>query len=375
MKQNESEFNTQIDEKEINKKNSIENSNVQTESDQIDPVSNNPPSQLSDNIINESINQNTTESNISENIENNNIIVNNLENNNDIINNNNINNIDNINNQINSNSINLPEIEQEQKIYDPKLTFSFKLFLTLNILAYIHSNFKSYKLKNFSLCLYPIFYKNQYYRLITSHFYNYSFFDYCLTMIAFFFATKYLEREIGSMYVILIIFHALIITSILYITFMWLSKFLIKYTEYNFTFQCGFSSIDFCLFLSYFLLEKNYRRNISLSFLDFRGVYSVYFVILVFQLITPSASLILNLCGTLSAFLVFNILKYISLPRNYWIGDFEKLLGLNKKKNCEFKEFLGYFSINENDAIINNIKELDYFLDNKNKVKNDNTEN
>ena len=189
MKQNESEFNTQIDEEEINKKNSIENSNVQTESDQIDPVSNNPPSQLSDNIINESINQNTTESNISENIENNNIIVNNLENNNDIINNNNINNIDNINNQINSNSINLPEIEQEQKIYDPKLTFSFKLFLILNILAYIHSNFKSYKLKNFSLCLYPIFYKNQYYRLITSHFYNYSFFDYCLTMIAFFFAT------------------------------------------------------------------------------------------------------------------------------------------------------------------------------------------
>ena len=40
----------------------------------------------------------------------------------------------------------------------------------------------------------------------------------------------------------------------------------------------------------------------------------------------------------------------------------EKILGLNKTKNCEIKYFFGYFSINENDNIINNVKEFDYFL-------------
>ena len=369
MNQNNLGFNGHINDKETNKKNSIENQNVQTESEHNEIIANKIPEHISENIIEDSINQNATESNISENIENNNIINSNINNNSE--NNNDINNMD---DQINNDSINMPDIEQETEIYEPKLTFSFKLFFILNTLAYIHSNFKSYQLKNYILCLYPIINKKQYFRLIICHFYHNCFFDFCINMVGFFFATKYLEREIGSLYTIIIIFHALIITSILFIIFMWLCKFLIRFTEYNFTSQCGFSSIDFCLFLSYFLLKKNYRRNITISFLDFRGIYSVYFVILIFQLITPSASFIFNLCGTSTAFLAFNILKFISFPRNYWVGDFEKLLRLNKQKNCEILDFLGYFSSDYNENIISNIKELDYFFGNVNQVKNNNNE-
>ena len=365
MKQNDSEYNKNIKE-EIAKNNntSKDNENNKTDSEQNESITKNNEDQITENTINNidnSINQNTTVTNISENIENNNIINNNhLENNNDLVNN-----MENNNNEINNESINIPEIEPELEIYEAKLTFAFKLFFILNTFAYIHSNYKTFKLKNYTLCLYPIFIKNQYYRLITSFFYNFGLFDFIISMIGFFFATKYLERDIGSIYTILILFHGLILTSILYIFAMWLFKTIFKFSEYNFDFifQCGFISIDFYLFLSYFLLKKNYRRNITFSFLDFRGTHSVFFVILIFQLITPSASLVLNLCATLSSFLVFRIFKYFSLPRNYWINDLEKFFGLNKK-HCEIKNILGYFSTTENENIINNIKELDYFFDN-----------
>ncbi len=364
MKQNNSEYNKNIKEEIENNDPSKENDNNKTESNQNDTISNNNDSQMADitynNLVNNK-NQNTTISNISENIENNNIINNNLNNNN--LENNIINNIENINNEDNNESINIPEIESELEIYEPKFTFSFKLFFILNTLAYIHSNYKSFKLKNYTLCLYPIIYKKQTYRLIAPYFYNFSFFDFIIGMIGFFFASKYLEREIGSIYTIIILFHGLFLTSILYLFSMWLFKTILRLSEYNFDFiyQCGFISIDFYLFFSYFLLKKNYRRNITYSFLDFRCIHSIFFVILIIQLITPSASLILNLCSTLSAFLVFKIFKYFSLPRNYWISDFEKLFGLNKK-HCEIKYLLGYFSSTENDNIINNIKELDYFF-------------
>ena len=372
MKQNESEYNNNIEEEENNNKNiSVENeNNNEIGSEKNEAIPNNYENSANQNE-NNNIYQNTTAVNLSQSIDNNNIINNNYNNSNSENNNN----IENFNNQINNDSINVPEIEQEiePEIYIPKynFTFSFKLFFILNTLAYIHSKFNSYQLKNYTLCLYPIINKQQYYRLISSHFYHFGFFDYLSTMLGLFLATKYLEKEIGSIYTILIIFHGLILTSVFYIIVMWLFRTLFRFSEYNFNFifQCGFASIDFCLFLSYFLLKKNFRSNLSFSFIELRGIHAVYFVILVFQLITPSASIILNLCGTLTAFLVFKVCKYFSLPRNYWISDVEKIFGLNKIRNCSIKIFLGFISINENETVINNVKELDYFFDNLNREK------
>lgn len=351
----EEEFNDNIDNSIHGEKNeNISNNNgASLAENSISNISNSDHNFMTEaNNINEILNNNVIESN---NIDNNNV------DNNNIINNDNIENIND-----NNDSINIPEIEE---IYDPQLTFSFKLLLILNTLGYIHSFFKSYELKNYSLCLWPIVNKAQYYRIITSHFYHFGFFDYLTTMIGLFFATKYLEPEIGSIYTILIVFHGIIITSLFYLVTMWLFKTILRFLEYNFIYQSGFSSIDFCLYLSYFLLKKNYRRNISLSFIDLRGIHSVYFIILIFQLITPSASIILNLCGTLSAFTIFKVCKYFSLPRNYWVNDIEIILGLNGKKNCSFKSFLGYYSISENETVSNNVKEFDFFLDNINKSK------
>ena len=357
MNDNNFQYHTNIIEEEFNDNN---DNSIQGEKNESIPNNNesSPAENNISNISNSNQNINTEENNINE------ILNHNIMENNNIDNNNIINNENNIND--NNDSINIPEIEE---INDPQFTFSFKILLILNTLGYIHSFFKSYELKNFSLCLWPIINKAQYYRIITSHFYHFGFFDYLTTMIGLFFATKYLESEIGSIYTILIIFHGIIITSLFYLIIMWIFKTILRFLEYNFIYQSGFSSIDFCLYLSYYLLKKNYRRNISLSFIDLRGIHSVFFVIFIFQLITPSASIILNLCGTLSAFIIFKICKYFTLPRNYWVNETEKILGLSGKKNCCFKSFLGYYSISENETILNNVLEFDFFLDNINKNK------
>ncbi len=345
------------------------NNNNQSESANNDIISDNNINKLENN----SILNNTTGINISENNENNN----NIMNNNNYINNNNIINdinMDNIDNQINNFSQE-PPAEDESPPHIPILTFSFKLFFILNFLAYIQTYNKSFDLKNYTLCLWPIINKNQYYRLITSHFYHLSLFDFLFNMIGFYFATKYIEKEIGSIYTVLIIFYGIISTSILYLIVLWIFKKILRYSEYNFIYQCGFSSMDFFLFLCYFLLKKNYNRNINFSQIDLRGIHSVYFTILLLQLITPSASIVFNTCGATCAFFIFGIFKFLGLPRNYWINDMEKLFGLNKKNNCHIKYFLGYYSLNENDDIIRNVKELDYFFDNKNKENKNNVNN
>lgn len=314
-----------------------------------------------DNYKEENPNMENSEKNfIVEENNNNNNIINNMPENNILAENSNQ--IDNNINRTNiNNSIEEPEIEESPEIFNPKITFSFAFFFILNTLCFIHSFFTSFELKNYSLCLWPIINKRQYYRLIVSHFYHYGIFDYLIAMTGLFFITKYLEREIGSIYTIIIALHGIIIVSFFYLLSMWIFKSLFRLIEYNFVYQYGFSSIDFCLYMSYYLLKKNYHANINFSFIDIRGIHSVYILILIFQLITPSASLILNVCGTLSAIIVFKLLKYFSLPRNEWVSETEKFLRLENKNGNSVKKFLCYFSSNENDNIINNLKELDYF--------------
>ena len=346
MKENNSDKHNEIEQnKENNIKNNdiIENNNIQNESN----ITNNT------DIINESQNNN-------DNIINNEI---NISNNSD--DNNNTNNItnensENINNIVND-SVDLDEEEIVEEKFNPTFTFSFKLFFILNSLSYYYTYYTSNKLKYFSLCLWTIINKNQYYRLISSHFCYKGFLDYFLSMLGFFYLTKYLERQIGSIYLILFVFHAMIITSILFLGFMWLFKFMLMSCSFNFIEQGSFSGVDFCLYLSYFLLKKNRSANINiLNSLDFKGVYLVYLTMLLIQFLSPTSMFFLNISGTLAAFLIFALLKSFTLPKNKWINDIEKLINLDNPKSV-VKNILGYYSLNDNENIIENVKEFDYF--------------
>ena len=180
-------------------------------------------------------------------------------------------------------------------------------------------------------------------------------------MLGFFYLTKYLERQIGSIYLILFVFHAMIITSILFLGFMWLFKFMLMSCSFNFIEQGSFSGVDFCLYLSYFLLKKNRSANINiLNSLDFKGVYLVYLTMLLIQFLSPTSMFFLNISGTLAAFLIFALLKSFTLPKNKWVNDIEKLINLDNPKSV-VKNILGYYSLNDNENIIENVKEFDYF--------------
>ena len=350
MKENNIESQNQIHEDNINKNNIIQNENSQNESNIVANTSNNNDA----NIINEINNNN-------EMIQNNEININNNEENN-----NNINqiitneNLEEGNNNITNDSINIEDDEFIEEKFNPLFTFSFKLFFILNSLSYYYTNYKSNKIKNYSLCLWPIINKNQYYRIITSHFCYKGFLDYLLSMLGLFYITKYLEREIGSIYLIIIAFHGMIFICVLYLYFFWLIKYMFNAISLNFIEQGSFSGIDFCLFLSYFLLKKNKSRNVNLNSFDLKGIYLVYLIILLIQFLSPSALLFLNIGGTVSAFLIFKFSKNTTLPRNNWIMDMEKLFGLDNDKNI-VKIILGYYSLKDNEKIIDNVKEFDNF--------------
>ena len=347
---NNNDKNGDINQIPNNEINSINNNNINIETQE---NNNSAEFQNTNNINNNQMENITNEYTLQNNDSINHVNSNNY-------NENQINTLNNNNNNNNNNQI----IDEAQEIYNPKITFSFLFFISLNTLGFIHSFLNSYDLKNYSLCLWPILNKKQYYRLFASHFYHYGVFDFLTTMTGLYLITKHLEREIGSIYTIVIAVHGMIIASFLYLLTMWVFKSVLKLTEYNFIYQCGFSSVDFCLYMSYFLLKKNYRSHLDLSFIELRGIHSVYIVILIFQLITPSASLILNICGTFSAVIVFKINKYITLPKNDWVLDTEKFLGLNKQDNKSniLKDLIGYFSTTENDVIKKNLCELDYFF-------------
>lgn len=334
------------EENNINNNNIIQENNIQNESN----ISQN----ISDNITNNNFNDNNNNDIIGNN--------NNQENNNNnhIITNENLEE-DNNNNSIVNDSINIEDEEIVDQKFNPIFTFSFKLYFILNTISYYFTYYKENKIKNFSLCLWPIFYKNQYFRIISCHFIYEGFLDYFLSMLGLFYITKYLEREIGSMYLLLISFQGMILSSIFYLCFMLLFKYFLRAWIHNFIEQCSFSGIDFCLFLSYFLLKKNKSRDITINSLDFKGTYLVYIAILLLQFMNPSAMFILNISGVLAAFCIFKLSKYYTLPKNKWICETEKILCLDDNKNY-IKNILGYYAINDDKNIIENVKEFDNLL-------------
>ena len=286
------------------------------------------------------------------NINNDNNLIQNIENDNQ-----NNGNINLINNQ---NDLNIQLNVQEN--HNHKITFSFILFLVINTLGFIHSFFKSYDIKNYSLILWPLIRKKQLYRIFSNHFYHHGLFDYLTNMIGAFYITKYLEKEIGTIFIIIISIHSIILTSIFYLISVFILKFLLRLPIYNFFEQCGFSSLFFTLYFSYFLLGKNYERKINLLFIIVRGIYSTYLLMLLIQILTPNASLIGNLCGTLSAYIMFRICKYITFPKIEWVKDFESFFTLNSAEN-KMRKLLGYICVEEDNNIIDNLKQLNCFCE------------
>jgi membrane associated rhomboid family serine protease len=279
-------------------------------------------------------------------------------NNNNEINNNNLINDSNIESQSNNEEINIPSVNQQDEKYIPKFCLSFKILFILNSMGFFYSFKNSFDVKNYILSVWPIIYKEQFYRIIFCYFFYQNTFDFIISIISLFFITKYLELSIGTVYTIIITFIGMIITSIIYVLFMIIFKIIFRYGEFYLTGFSGSITIFYNLSIVYYLLKSNRDANFNFGFFDIKGLYFMFYLASFHQFISPSGILILNICGAFSSYLIIKQIGYFILPRNIWVKKFELILRLNKDNKCDFKNYLGYHSISENDNIINNIRDL-----------------
>ena len=289
-----------------------------------------------------------------------------IHNENNVINNNDNNNIYNINEILdnnNSQNVNIlqnnNDIDQNNNIeYNHKITFTTLCILILNTLAIIHSHLYSSEIYKFILYLWTIKYRHQYYRILTNHYYHISFLDYLTYIIFIFIYLKRLEKEIGSLLLIIICFYNQILISVIFLTITSLYKFLIYSIEYDFEIQNGFSSTGISLYLTYFLLSKNKNINLELGIFNFKQIYSVFFILFICKILLPHSSFIGNISGILSGYIIFIFGKYYIFPRYNWINEFEKNFGLNKQNNFFVKK-LGYIYVEWKEDIRNNFKDFE----------------
>ena len=299
------------------------------------------------------ISNNTEEENDTEIQNVNNVINNNdnLYNINEILDNNNNQNVNiiqnNDNNELNNN------IE-----YNNKITFATLCLLILNTLGIIHSHLNSTEIYKYILYLWTIKYRYQYYRILTNHYYHISFLEYLTYIIILLIYLKRLEKEIGSLLLLIICFYNQILISIIFLTITSSCKFLIYSIEYDFEIQNGFSSTGISLYLTYFLLSKNKNINLELGIFNFKQIYSVFFLLFICKILLPHSNFIGNISGILSGYFIFILGKYYILPKYDWIKEFEKKFGLNKQNNFFVKK-LGYIYVEWKEDIRNNFKDFE----------------
>lgn len=302
---------------------------------------------------------------------------NNISNSSQINNNNNINEIsnNNIDNSIIHQEININVINRKKETIIP---FSFSLFFILNTLCLIQTYLHNFEITDYSLCLWPIVNKHQYYRIISNHFYHIGIFHYLINMIVMYLVIKQLENEIGTLFTIIISIHSMIIVSFIYLLMMFLLKKMLQLSLYNFSGQCGFSCVCFTFYLFYFLLKKNNDKVINLFFFGIKGIHSSFLILFFFQMLTPNSSVIGHVGGLLSALFIYKGFVFITFPKYEWVYEAEKLINSNYMMYAN--KYVGYISVTENENVTSNAKEISKFFDfqkctNNNNSNNDNNNN
>lgn len=208
--------------------------------------------------------------------------------------------------------------------------FAFIFIFSLNLFLYIGSLLK-FENSDFSICQWPIYFKHQYYRIITHNFFHLGLLHISFNMVFFFSITKDLEKKIGSAYILILVLDSVLLISIIYLIQIAILKYVIitlfKFTEYNFDFYCslGFSGVLFSLYF----ITCNFK-NVSETNTHFFGLipvrakYSPIIYLLLIQVINPNSSLLGHLSGIFSGYLLKNILVFFVIPSKISINSFEE---------------------------------------------------
>ena len=268
------------------------------------------------------------------------------------------------NSHVNNNQKNINKNKEDILLYNTQI-----FFLIINLCFFFYCEYYSILYSSFSINIFSIFYKQQFYRIITHHFTHYGFGHILINFIAFSFSGIMIEEMIGTFYSFYIIFYVIILSSIIYLFFCVSLKFIFSnnYLSYNFDFlsNLGMNSLIWslitfnqCFTYNFFFLIKYY------------SYYIIYFII--------SNSYLGNISGIFSGFIIF-YLRNLILPNIKIVKDFEKKFNLNNYSQyidiiCQNKRMRyclnEIFGIENKDNLINegielkNINDDESFIDN-----------
>jgi membrane associated rhomboid family serine protease len=239
------------------------------------------------------------------------------------------------------------------------LTFIFDLFFLLNLCLFLPT-ILALDLRVYSICTWPIFHKNQYYRLITHHFFHINLIHILFNMIFFYFVGRNLEKKIGSVYFFMTIICSMIFISFIYLIIVLSMNFLtvglLGFNEYNYDFYCsiGFSGILFSIFYVQCNLPS-VKESLSYFFglIPIKSKYSPLCYIVLIQVLNPKASFLGHLAGICCGYLIEKFFIHVLFPRKGWIVAFEEKF--NRVIMC-LKDRLNYITVDS-------IKDSNHLLD------------
>ena len=92
-------------------------------------------------------------------------------------------------------------------------TFVFLYFFFITAVIFLLQSIDFINSKNFNLCQWPLKSKKQFYRLLTHHFIHSNVVEFIVNMVLFHYFIDYLERKIGSLFLMVYISNSIFLTS------------------------------------------------------------------------------------------------------------------------------------------------------------------
>lgn len=255
-------------------------------------------------------------------------------------------------NEVNNNEDNSEEGRKESIKY-PIVTFGFLFSLTINITFFILTYKDNEGIDKYSLSLWPLMHRNQFYRLISNHFYNYGIIQLIINMLYSYFITSILESDIGTAYIIIITLHSIIYVSLSQLFCMFFMKYLFNSSDFDFIQICGFSSVCFCLHMLYCIVANHSPRKIPLFGLDINHHDAIFYLILFYVFLAPYSFLFSHLCGLVSGIIIFNGFGYLTMPSIERVEAFDFFMSNSLTKNI-----FGYIAIDNFKHIRDNITDF-----------------
>lgn len=215
-----------------------------------------------------------------------------------------------------------------------KLTISFLIFLIINLIIEIYSQFDYINKRKYIFQFGPIYYKKQYYRFISNHFIHFGICHLIVEMYITYRLFYSLENMMGTLFTLAFIVVSMIFNSFIHFLIMPLMIFLFQWLpssyDRNLDYESGLAPVLFSVFKFYFLFNKNSVKRVEIAALCVvEGRYLPLICFFTLDFLTPNRTTYGNFCGIISAY----ILKYypsIFLPKISWLKEIEQKFKLYK---------------------------------------------